>query len=311
VFEKLVRRQQGVLSRRQAIACGITDEKIEAALRAGRWSRLHPGVYATSSGPPLRQAQLWAAVLRAGRGAVLSHESAAELAGLIERPTPKIHVTIPTRRTLHRIPGVIVHRSARVEASRHPTRTPPQTRVEETIVDLTQTAWCLDDAVGWLARAVGARVTTTARLRSAMKQRSRLRWRVPLTQAVADVGAGCHSLLELRYLRNVERAHGLPAADRQVVSRRGQRKIFDDVRYREYRTRVELDGRAAHPDAQRWRDMRRDNEAVLDGDHALRYGHGDIDESPCLVAVQVAVVLRNGGWTGTPHRCTRPCCPIP
>ena len=56
---------------------GFTDSAIAARLRSGRWQRLHAGVYATFSGDPLRQAWLWAAVLRAGRAAVLSHQTAA------------------------------------------------------------------------------------------------------------------------------------------------------------------------------------------------------------------------------------------
>ena len=100
---------------------------------------------------------MWAAVLRAGNGAVLSHETAAELVGLTDRPSAKIHVTVPHRRTPARIPGVVVHRSVRAAASRHPSRMPPQTTVEDTVVDLTQTARSIDDAMGWLARAIGER----------------------------------------------------------------------------------------------------------------------------------------------------------
>ena len=46
-------------------------------MRSGRWQRLQRGVYATFSGEPTRQTALWAALLRAGPGAVLSHQTAA------------------------------------------------------------------------------------------------------------------------------------------------------------------------------------------------------------------------------------------
>src|SRR5687768_13492856 len=75
--------QAGILTRRQAVAGGLTDEAIEARLASGRWLRVHSGVLATFTGPLSRAAQMWAGVLAAGRGAMLSHESAAELAGLV------------------------------------------------------------------------------------------------------------------------------------------------------------------------------------------------------------------------------------
>lgn len=143
-----------------------------------------------------------------------------------------------------------------------------------------------------------------------MRQRSRLRWRGVLWSALEDVGLGCHSLLEIKYFRNVETAHGLPVADRQAVRQRSDRREFDDVRYRQYRTRVELDGVAAHPHSERFRDMRRDNAAVEQGGVPLRYGMGDVEELPCDVAAQVSGVLRDNGWMGAPRPCNRPDCVI-
>jgi len=201
----LARNQAGVVTRSQALASGLTKANIQANLRSGRWRRIFTGVYATFNGPLPRRSLLWAAALKAGDGAALSHETAAELAGLVDRPAGCVHVTVPASRTPFRIPGVVIHRSRRAVLGRHPTRTPPQTRVEDTIIDLTQTARRVEDAVGWLARAVGARVTTADRLLSSMRQRRRVRWRRLLQSALHDVSTGCHSVLELRYLRDVER----------------------------------------------------------------------------------------------------------
>lgn len=311
MLDALIRQQSGVLTRAQALACGVTKSAIEAHLRAGRWRRVWFGVYATFTGPLPRRSLLWAAVLRAGADAVLSHETAAELAGLVEAPSAQIHVTVAAQRSRLTIPGVVVHRSRRAGAGRHPSRTPPQTRIEDTVIDLTQSARTVEDAMGWLARAVGARVTTAGRLATAIARRPRLRWRDLLRAALADVAAGCHSLFELRYLRDVERAHGLPPGQRQVRVARGGGYTYDDVYYRRYGTRVELDGRAAHPDHDRWRDYRRDNATVVGGERALRYGLSDVADHPCHVAAQVGATLQLGGWTGRPARCGRPDCVIP
>jgi very-short-patch-repair endonuclease len=310
VLAELVAVQDGVICRRQALAAGLSRATIEAKLASGRWQRIYTGVYATFSGACPRSAQLWAAVLRVGNGCVLSHHSAAELVGLVSRPAEQVHVSVPVSRHLRRVPGVVIHRCGANEVRSHPTRLPPQTRVEETVIDLAVAERSLDAAVAWLARAVGGRLTTAARLVDALGRRRRVRWRTELYAALADVADGCHSLIELRYLRDVERAHALPAADRQVRRARRLGSYYDDVSYGQYRTRVELDGRAAHPDEARPRDMRRDNAATNTGDRVLRYGGADVLSQPCAVATQVATVLRLGGWRGSPRRCGRPDCEL-
>jgi very-short-patch-repair endonuclease len=296
-------RQAGIITRQQALSAGLTDDTIGAQLAAGRWQRVHPGVLATFSGPLSRAAQLWAAVLFAGPGAVLSHETAAELIGLDGRHEQRIHVTVPAPRTPVVRHGVVVHRSRNVAGTRHPVLEPPRTRIEETVVDLTQTSRDLDMAVGWLIRAVASRRTTPARLLATLTARRRVRWRRELTDALSDVADGCHSLLELRYARRVERAHRLPRGERQ----RPRGATYEDVAYPEFGTSVELDGKVNHVAEHAFRDHRRDNAVVLAGARVLRYGFADVAQRPCVVAAEVATVLRSAGWPGNPRACGAGC----
>jgi very-short-patch-repair endonuclease len=272
-------------------------------LAAGKWQRSFPGVLATFSGPLDRPAQLWAALLVCGPDAVLSHETAAALAGLIPDPGGNVHVSVPLSRRIAARPGVVVHRS--LYAQPHPALRPPRTRIDDTVIDLTQSSPTLDTAVGCLTRAVGGRLTTATRLLAVIGARTRIRWRRELVAALADVAEGCHSMLELRYLRRVERAHGLPRGRRQ--QRRG--RWYDDVDYAEFGVSVELDGRAAHPAESAFRDHRRDNAGVLTGLQVLRYGFGDVTHRPCAVAQEVAAVLAAAGWRGRPRGCG-PTCPL-
>ena len=108
-LEQLVEVQSGAVTRGQALAAGLTDIMISENLDRQRWQRLHHGTYATFSGPVPRDTALWAAVLRAGDGAVLSHETAAELAGLIDGCSDPIHVTVPSSRRIGDISGVVIH----------------------------------------------------------------------------------------------------------------------------------------------------------------------------------------------------------
>jgi hypothetical protein len=175
--------------------------------------------------------------------------------------------------------------------------TPPRTRLEETVLDLAGTAATLDDACGWITRALGRRLTTQGQLQEAMALRAKLRWRRQLTQVLTADWDGVHSSLEYRYLRSVERPHRFPHGIRQARARRGRGTIYRDVLYDQYAVAVELDGRAAHPGDQRWLDIQRDNAAAADGILTLRYGWFDVTERPCQVAAQVAQVLRFRGYT--------------
>ena len=87
--------QSGVVSREQARAAGFTEKAIAWRLRSGTWQRIHRGAYATFTGDPSREGKLWAAVLCVGPGAVLSHETAAEVHGLTDKPSTRIHISVP------------------------------------------------------------------------------------------------------------------------------------------------------------------------------------------------------------------------
>ena len=106
---------------------------------------MYRGVYLVLLGPPSREAVLWAAVLYCGRGAVLSHQTAAELHGLIESPAETIYVTVPSTRRV-RTPGIAIRISGRVGEARQPNREPPRTTVEETVLDLIQLSRTFDEA---------------------------------------------------------------------------------------------------------------------------------------------------------------------
>lgn len=169
---------------------------------------------------------------------------------------------------------------------------------------------CTDrrSVVHWLTVAVQRRRTTPRRLAAALRARSRQPERALVTDLLTETGLGIESPLEHRYLHGVERRHALPRGVRQV--RRRGRTGRRDVGYPEFGVLVELDGLQGHTGEGRFRDFRRDNEALVDGLITLRYGWADITERPCAVAVQIATVLGHRGWQGSPHPCLD-CPPAP
>ncbi len=220
-----------------------------------------------------------------------------------------IHVTVPEERRVVAVSGVTIHRSARAVAALQEHTYPPRTLIEETVLDLTQTAANFDDVCGWITRAFARDLTDEARLRKAIRARTKLRWRADLDELVTAAAGGDHSVLEFRYERDVERAHGLPASARQVpFTKPGGRMGRRDRVYEQHGVAVELDGRLAHPDEDRRKDKARDNAAAADGMQTLRYDWTDVRHHPCDTAAEVARVLRGRGWQGKPRPCS-PGCP--
>ena len=307
--------QSGIVDRSQAKQAGFSDRQIWHRLKSGRWQRVHEGVYATFAGPLPRDARLWAALRRAGEGALLSHETAAEVHSLIDKPASKaIHITVPPRRRpVQRgsIRGVVIHRSGASRPQLPIAWKLPRTRIEDTVLDLIDAAPTFQDAYGWIARGISRDLTTVSMLRAALATRRRARYRAELAIAFGESDDGVHSGLELQYARDVERAHGLPSAQRQYRHEIAGRVHYRDNWYAEYRVCVEVDGPAYHRDEQVWRDKRRDNlNLAEDGAETFRFGPLEVTELACESAGMVAAALARNGWKGTPHPCRRAGCAL-
>lgn len=304
-----VRAQAGVVARRQAIQAGMSKNGITSKVTSGRWRQIYSGVYATFTGPMTRDARLWAVVLYVGKGAHLSHETAAELLRLTDRQSAVIHVTIPTERRVRPVGGVVIHRSATLEAGwRFARGIPPHTWAEETIIDLVDAAANFDDAVGWITAGFQKNLVGEARLRQVLAARTRLRWRDRLDEIIPMAATGTHSPLEYRYDRDVERAHGLPRARRQMlfIKPDGTRGYRDRC-YQEYGLVIELDGKRFHGEDRSDRDRRRDNDATVTTGATLRYCWDDVTRTPCETAAQLFAALRARGYRGTLKPCSATC----
>jgi hypothetical protein len=305
---ELLAAQGNAIASRQSASSGIDPRAMCSRVSSGRWQRLQRGVYATFSGEPARETVLWAALLRVGPDAVLSHLTAAERHGLIDEPSSFVTITVPASKRPARvaIPGVVIHRSDAILRTKHPAMLPPCTRVEDTVLDLIEIARTFDDAYGWICRAIGRRRTTADRIRVAMDARKKMRWRREIAVALGDAEGGASSVLEYRYVHRVERPHGLPVARRQARIRQGSANRYLDNLYEEYGVCVELDGTAAHPADEQWRDKRRDNANAVNGIVTLRFGLLDLRDRRCETAAAVATLLRQRGWPASPQICPRP-----
>ncbi len=293
--------QAGVVTTEQAAAFGITKGPVTRLVRDGRWQRVATGLYSASDRAPDWPALAWAGALLGGPDARLGGEAAGHLHGLND-PPDVIEVMVAWTSVLkERKPWRFVRERPGVRSPRS-LGSPPRLSVEDTVIDLAERA-TEKQVIDLFTRAVSDRLTTPDRLRRAVAGRSRLRHRRLMDKLLTDVAAGVRSPLELNFATDVERAHGLPRGVRQVHSRRGS--AYRDVMYEEFQLIVELDGRLGHEGRGRFRDMRRDNLALLLGLVTLRYGWTDVVDRPCQVAWEIAALLAGRGWTGVPSRCDR------
>lgn len=292
--------QAGVISVSQVRDAKYSLKSVDRLVKQRHWVRLLPGIYRVAPGEPPWLANAWAGVLYGGDRARLGFEAAGHLWNLIEQPPTTVTVLVPVDRQFAARGPWVFRRESKATRDQCSPASPPRTTIEDTVIDLCNEARPVD-AMGLVTKAVQSRRTTAPRLLTAVDRRSWLAHRGLLQDLLADVADGAESVLELRYQHDVERAHSLPRATRQARARRGG--AYRDARYDAYRTIVELDG-LIHL-TQVLRDARRDNAALLDGEVTLRFGWPDVVDRACLVAWQVATVLRARGWPGSPTRCER------
>ncbi|HEY5784655.1 MAG TPA: type IV toxin-antitoxin system AbiEi family antitoxin domain-containing protein [Microlunatus sp.] len=292
--------QAGVISSKQAFLLGLSRESVRRLARDHHWQRLTPGVFHLGVGNPSWLARAWAGILLGGSDARLGFAAAGHAWGLVAEPPEECQVLVPVDRQVaargcwtfpRERPGV---REQRSQGS------PPCTSIADTAIDLCATV-DEPDIEDVLTRAVQGRRVSAQELLQRARARPRVRHRSAILALLGEVREGAESVLELRYLNDVERAHGLPTATRQHRSRNG--KDVRDALYEEYSTIVELDG-DQHV-LRQLRDMQRDNRALVSGKVSLRYGWHDVTGRSCQVAWEVAAVLVSRGWSGLPTRCPR------
>lgn len=291
-----------MVSREQARGLGLTDRVLERLIDEDRWRSLSRGIYLTVPIEPSWDSLCWAGLLIGGERARLGPRASGYLHQLLTAAPQPVDILVPAGRS-HRVEGPWQFSRERVGArSARTVGPPPRLTVEDTVLDLCAAA-TPSKVVNLLTRAAQLRITRPQRLTTAMDNRARQRHRALIRSILRDVDDGAESPLELRYLKDVERAHQLPGGRRQR-SRLGL-PYCSDVGYNAFQLLVELDGRIGHDGTDRFRDLNRDNRFAMQAWLTLRYGWYDVVHRPCLVAFQVANVLINRGWSGLPSRCPR------
>ncbi|GAA1848804.1 type IV toxin-antitoxin system AbiEi family antitoxin domain-containing protein [Pseudonocardia ailaonensis] len=283
-LDALLRRQDGVLSLDQALACGLSRRTVERRVAAHRWVRLHPRVYLVRSVDLRTPGRIRAASLWLGPEATVWGPAAAVWHGLLDDiPDLTVDVTVPVRRHHAAPAGVRIRRRDLGEAGRCRLRDIWVTTVPMTVLE---TSARLRDGAAFLDRA--------------------LQRHVPFGEVVQ-----AH--------RRMLGAHGsaragellIAAADRanSGAERKLLRLLCDagitgwvlgnpfppwtiDLSFPEVRLAIEFDGWAWHTTPDRFvNDRRKGNALVGAGWTLLRFTWRDIVDRPAVVVDQIRRAL--------------------
>jgi hypothetical protein len=74
-IRRVLREQDGLVSRSQAQSLGATPADLRRLLRRRQWARVHPGVFVDHTGPLTWRQHAWAAVLYAGPAALCAQSA--------------------------------------------------------------------------------------------------------------------------------------------------------------------------------------------------------------------------------------------
>lgn len=302
---RLAEEQWGVLTAAQVNAAGVTARRVDGMVSSGRWTRLHRGIYLAQPGRREWHTRAVAALFAAGPGAALTHASAAYLLGL-SQPAAAVELAIPHGRRIHRIEGARIRRIVDLDARVDERAWPWRTTIQHTVIDLAATV-PLDEAVAVAARAVQRQLTSPRALRATLLDRPRHRWRRELAEALAVVIDGAESTMEVRFMRDVVRAHGLPSPALQRAPN-PTRPWRSDAAFEDQEVLAELDGRLGHEGPGRTNDARRDRKTAGRGWVTIRAGWIDVAYTACELAADLDQVLQARGWRGSARPCRRSSC---
>lgn len=234
-WQRLLDEQHGIITTKQMHAFGVGKDSINHYVETGQWLKVFRGVVSVTNGPLTREMQLSAALLYAGRGALLSHTTAAEEWGWVRPGAGPVHVTVPygcsatskpptmrhakqnftseSNEQIH--PGVVVHRSRAMGHISVETN-PARTSAVDTVLDLVVAEPTSRQATITLVSAMSSDGVNVAAMTSKVEVRRPMRYLKPILHTLALMRDGVHSALEHRYVLDVEQVHGLPVGQRQA-----------------------------------------------------------------------------------------------
>ena len=292
---ELAARQDNVVTRKQLLALGFSDERVESMLTRKHWLQLQRGIYLLGPGPAT-----WRQLARAAQWAGGSHVAIDAGSGLLwwgrDVPIPDaVELTLLDRKGGPEPRGAVIRQ--------------PSRKISTTTRDGVQVV-CLEDALLNFAATCKDRRLVEIAVESALLSRrttERKIWQVigknsrPGVRGVALLrrvmeerpeGKPSRSILELEVL-DVIRASDLPVPSRnvEVIDGDGKRREID-LCYVAQKGAIEADSRRFHGTAsQRVDDRRRQAALEAVGFRFVRVTWRDVFDHPDRIVEQIRELL--------------------
>jgi very-short-patch-repair endonuclease len=301
--------QQGMATRRQLLAAGLSSRALREAVDAARLVRVRRGLYAAAAleacGPhllsggridPAYVRQVRAALLPLGAGPVVSRRTAAVLWGfdMMEEPDA-IELDVPVTCRGKAIEGADVQRRDVPAVDMIVSKGDETLRVASAVATVVCCALTRPtmEAVAVADSALRTGRVSVADLREAQRGRRGMPGLTALSRTVRLADPRCGSVLE-SMLRVLLCQHGLAPPSTQHVIQRGDGSFVGrvDFAWPDRRLVVEADGRRWHDPADaRDADRRRANDLELLGWGLLRFTWADVVHRPEYVVETVRAAL--------------------
>lgn len=242
----LAAEQFGVVCTAELYACGLTRSSITRRRERGHLHLLYPGVWAVGHAEPPWTGWMLAAVKACGAGARLSHYSANELHGFVDRldRIPDVTVTTGSHRERR---GIRVHRAGFLDPlDEREHRGIPVTSRARSLLDLAS----MTDARTTRAavrRALGTGNVTVRQLGQVLERYPGRRGAATLREAVARGAEPTKSEGESDVL-DIILAGGFAPPDVNRPLLIASRRIIPDFRWPLQRLILEVDSKAWHSD---------------------------------------------------------------
>ncbi|RPI08588.1 MAG: hypothetical protein EHM63_06045 [Actinobacteria bacterium] len=243
--------QHGLVTRKQARECGLTDAQVARRVAQGRWIKVEPHVFRIAGAPVTWQQRVLSVCL--ATDGVASHRTAAMLLGLGLWPGRIVEVTTDPDRN-YRNPDVHVHRSVDDPAKDGRTLEGiPLTSVRRTLLDLGSVVQ-QDRLEKCVERALFRGMTSAGALWAYIDEVGRQGRRgVQPLRAVLELRGrlpAAESDLETEMVQLLRRV-GLPEPVRQHEVVVASRRFRIDLAYPDLKIALEIDGDEPHFGARR------------------------------------------------------------